>query len=94
MGNVFSLEKEPYELEDWMCEPIGYSRQHKTSSWDYPEKPKNFEYWFGKDRFTYISREYYPDYSKGYLYGRYKDESYYSFVILDEEDEELLELAL
>lgn len=38
----------------------------------YYEHPKNFEYWFGKDRFTYISREHYKnDFAKGYIWGRY-----------------------
>lgn len=45
---------------------------NKPENRSYYEHPKNFEYWFGTDRFTYISRKHYKnDYVKGYLWGRY-----------------------
>ena len=62
-----------YELEDWDTPRIGYSLDKRLSHWDYQDKPKNFDYWFSKDRFTYISREHYKNnYVKGYLWGRYE----------------------
>lgn len=62
-----------YELEDWATPRIGYSLDKRTSDWDFQDKPKNYDYWFSKDRFTYISREHYKnDYVKGYLWGRYE----------------------
>ena len=62
-----------YELEDWDTPRIGYSLYNRLSDWDFQDKPKNFDYWFNKNRFTYISREHYKnDYIKGYLWGRYK----------------------
>ncbi len=36
------------------------------------KKDKNFDYYFGKKRMTYITREFYPHcFYKGYIYGRY-----------------------
>ena len=49
-----------------------YNSRYVLEDWDYYEHPKNFEYWFGKDRFTYISRKHYiNDFVKGYIWGRY-----------------------
>jgi hypothetical protein len=62
-----------YELEDWNTPRIGYSLHHRTSDWDFEDKPKNFDYWFSKERLTYISRKHYKnDYVNGYLWGRYQ----------------------
>jgi hypothetical protein len=62
-----------YKLEDWNTPRLGYSLDKRLSYWDYQDKPKNFDYWFSKDRFTYISREHYKNnYVKGYLWGRYE----------------------
>tara|TARA_R110000787_G_scaffold54636_1_gene126923 strand:+ start:995 stop:1183 length:189 start_codon:yes stop_codon:yes gene_type:complete len=36
-------------------------------------KGKNYDYYFTKDRFTYISRGYYPQFTSGYIWGRYED---------------------
>ncbi len=61
-----------YLLEDWEAPRVGHS-EAGTSDWDYYDKPKNFDYYFGQNRFTYISREHYKnDYIKRYLWGRYK----------------------
>ena len=61
-----------YVLDDWNTPRIGYSLDNKLSDWDYQDKPKNYDYWFGKDRFTYISRQHYKnDFVKGYVWGRY-----------------------
>ena len=66
-------QSKKYELEDWTTPRIVYSLDKRLSDWDYQDKPKNFDYWFSKDRFTYISREHYKnDYVKGYLWGRYE----------------------
>jgi hypothetical protein len=84
MLNNYNLEKiyyaylmgahnSQYELEDWNTPRLGYSLDKRLSYWDYQDKPKNFDYWFSKDRFTYISREHYKNnYVKGYLWGRYE----------------------
>ena len=67
MGTVKSC----LELEDWNRPNIGFSKSG-TSHWEVYDKPKNFDYWFSKDRFTYISRQHYKnDYVKGYIWGRY-----------------------
>jgi len=70
---LMGAHQSKYELEDWNTPRIGYSLDKRLSDWDYQDKPKNFDYWFSKDRFTYISREHYKnDYVKGYLWGRYE----------------------
>jgi len=62
-----------YELEDWNTPRIGYCANKNCSYWEFQDKPKNFDYFFTKNRFTYISREHYKnDYIKGYIWGRYK----------------------
>jgi len=59
-------------IEDYKPNRIGYSLDKRTSDWD-TIAPKNAEYYFGKKRFTYISREHYKnDFIKGYLWGRYE----------------------
>ncbi len=63
-------------LEDFSFKSLGFSREHKTSDWDYTGD-KNFDYWFSKDRFTYISRGNYPQFTTGWIWGRYEDEDYY-----------------
>jgi len=69
MGNFFTYD---YEIEEWKNKRLGYSKDGKTSHWDYHDKPKNFDYWFSKKRFTYISRKHYVnDFTDGYIYGRY-----------------------
>ncbi len=36
---------------------------------------KNAEYWFGKERLTKISRKFYRDYQRGYIFGYYEKEN-------------------
>jgi len=38
-------------------------------------KPKNADYYFDKKRFTKISRKFYRDYQRGYIYGYYEKEN-------------------
>jgi hypothetical protein len=72
MGNSFFMYSYPYEIEEWKNKRLGYSKDGKTSHWDYHDKPKNFDYWFSNKRFTYISRKHYVnDFTPGYIYGRY-----------------------
>ena len=52
-----------------------WNSQEAPNAWkQYP--PKNEEYYNGK-RFIKISRGYYPQFTKGYLWGRYENEEYY-----------------
>lgn len=61
-----------YQLEGFMPKSLGYSLDKRCSEWE-TIPPKNYDYYFSKDRFTYISREHYKnDFVKGYLWGRYK----------------------
>lgn len=70
---LMGAHQSKYQLEDWDTPRIGYSLDKRLSDWDFQDKPKNFDYWFSKDRFTYISREHYKnDFVKGYLWGRYQ----------------------
>ena len=59
MGNLqgmLSYQRTPQKakLEDYIPYSMGYSKSAGTSDWDYTGD-KNFDYWFSKDRFTYIS---------------------------------------
>jgi hypothetical protein len=92
MGNSIYKEKKEAVIDDWIPEPIGYSLSLRLSSWDYPDKNKNQDYWFSNKRFTKISRGLYPNYVNGWIYGRYEIEDYY--LDLSPEDEGELELAL
>lgn len=66
-----SYNSKQYILEDFFPNSIGYSLDKRTSDWD-TIPPKNADYYFSKNRFTYISREHYKnDFIKGYLWGRY-----------------------
>ena len=48
-----------------------YSRECKTSDWDFYDTSKNYDYYFTNNRFTYISRKHYKnDFVDGYIYGR------------------------
>ena len=66
-------------LEDFGIKNMGYSKKHGTSDWDHVED-KNFDYWFSKDRFTYISRGNYPQFTSGWIWGRYEDTDYYQNI--------------
>jgi hypothetical protein len=65
MGSWFS--KEDLILEESSSQRLPYDRLLKMSEWDYVPA-KNFDYYAGK-RFTKISRRFYPEYTRGYLYG-------------------------
>lgn len=92
MGNIIYTEKKEPDILDWTPDPIGYSLSARTSSWDWPDKSKNQDYWFTNKRFTKISRSHYPNYINGWIYGRYEVKDYY--LDLSPEDEEELERAL
>jgi hypothetical protein len=47
--------------------------------WSY-EKPKNFDYYFSKERFVKISRKHYPQFTRGYLYGYWEDVGYWDNI--------------
>lgn len=69
MGQYFSLEKQ-YSLEDSQPNKIPISKKYRITDWDYSE-PKNFDYYFNKERLTKISRSHYKnDYKDGWLWGR------------------------
>lgn len=78
MGSWISRD-EPL-LEDWNARNIGYSFTAGTSHWDKYEKPKNYEFYFGKERFFKVSRRHYPQYTDGYIWGRYEDKNYYNDI--------------
>ena len=81
-----------YSLEHYKAPRIGYSRDCKTTDWERYDTSKNFDYYFSKDRFTYISREHYKnDYVKGYLWGRYEIKN--PLDIEDDEEKEEIERA-
>ena len=55
-----------------------WNRQDAPNAWTkYP--PKNEEYYKGK-RFFKISRGFYPQFTKGYLWGRYENPDYYKEI--------------
>ena len=62
-------------LEDAMPHQFEWNRRLKLSAWDY-HNPKNFDYYTG-ERFFKISRRFYPQYTRGYIYGYYEDDNYY-----------------
>lgn len=67
-----------YELEDF----------NPTDNRSCYQHPKNFDYWFTKDRFTYISRKHYVnDFVSGFLWGRYPKKNSIDIVIDDDEGE-------
>ena len=71
MGQYISKHKEELIVEDYekRLHPFPYCWKNLGE--------KNSDYYKG-DRFFCISREYYPHiYTKGYLYGRYYNDSYY-----------------
>ena len=52
-----------------------WNRQEPPNNWTtYP--PKNIHYYNG-NRFFKVSRGFYPQFTKGYLWGRYENEQYY-----------------
>ena len=55
-----------------------WNRQDAPNAWTkYP--PKNEEYYKGK-RFFKISRAFYPQFTSGYLWGRYENLDYYKDI--------------
>ena len=81
MGQYNSTLELDFDYHMWI-------RQEAPNAWTkYP--PKNEEYYNGK-RFCKISRGYYPQFTKGYLWGRYEDLDYYKDWVFNE-DEEMIE---
>jgi len=82
MGQYLSLSN--FELErELFYDAHQWNRQEPPNIWtSYP--PKNIDYYEGK-RFTKISRGYYPQFTKGYLWGRYEDLSYYDNMEIERE---------
>lgn len=55
---------------------------------DYNTYDKNFDYWFTKDRCTYISRKHYVnDFISGFLWGRYPIKNSIDNIIDDDNGE-------
>lgn len=52
-----------------------WNTQEAPNAWK-STPPKNEDYYKGK-RFFKISRKFYPQFTKGYLWGRYENEDYY-----------------
>ena len=78
-----------YQLEGFMPKSLGYSLDKRCSEWE-TIPPKNYDYYFSKDRFTYISREHYKnDFVKGWLWGRYKIKN--SLDNINEEETEAIQ---
>jgi hypothetical protein len=66
MGQYCSIND--FEVHQW-------NRQEKPNEFiKYP--PKNIDYYKGH-RFIKISRGFYPQFKKGYLWGRYEDVEFY-----------------
>lgn len=71
-----------YELEDFRPNK-NESFYYNIHYWD-DISPKNFEYYFNRPT-TKISRKYYPQYEKGYLFG-YNNRIHYTNYIDDESE--------
>ena len=70
MGN----QNNKYEVIDWAVNR-NYSKEHNISEWE--DLPiKNSEYYDGS-RFFKISRNLYPSYTRGWLYGYTEDADYW-----------------
>lgn len=57
MGNYFSSKIE-YEIEEYSDKRIGYSKDNKTSAWEFL-LDKNQDYYFTEKRCILIPQEYY-----------------------------------
>jgi len=54
---------------------LGYSPNDTNDNYNTRyEPPKNFEFYFSNKRCFRVSRRHYPEYTKGYLFGYYKEE--------------------
>jgi len=38
------------------------------------EPPKNFKFYFSKERYFRVSRQHYPQYKRGYIFGYYEEQ--------------------
>lgn len=79
-----------FEVIDWAVNR-NYSKDHHISEWEDLE-PKNAEYYDGT-RFFKISRNLYPSYTRGWLYGYYPEDAEYwknMFYVETESDEVVL----
>ena len=56
-------------MEDAKLIFLGYSPNNSN---DLYERPKNFDYYFGKSRITKISRRHYSRFRRGILFGYYE----------------------
>lgn len=72
-----------FEVIDWSPNR-NFSKEHRINEW-YDQEPKNAEYYSG-ERFFKVSRNLYPDYTKGWLYGYNEDTSYWHRVLTCDED--------
>ncbi len=79
MGQVGSR---PFEVIDWSPER-NFSQEHNISEWHELE-PKNAGYYDGT-RFFVVSRELYPSYTRGWIYGYNQDPDYWYETLLSEE---------
>ncbi len=80
MGGVESR----FMMEDFS--PVrNKSEEHKITEWD-TFKCKNWQYYNG-ERFTTISRNMYPQYTKGWFYGYTIDDRYYEKILYNQDQE-------
>ena len=79
MGNT----KSKYEVIDWSVNR-NYSKEHHISEWEDLE-PKNSEYYDGT-RFFKVSRNLYPSYTRGWIYGYTENAEYYKDLLYIENE--------
>ena len=54
---------------------LGYSPNDTNDNYNTRfSPPKNFEFYFSKERCFRVSRKHYPQYTRGYLFGYYEEE--------------------
>lgn len=61
------------------------SKQHKITEWD-TNPPKNLNYYNGQ-RFFKVSRDLYPQYKRGWIFGYTIDPDYYKNILYDESED-------
>ncbi len=62
------------------------SKEHKITEWD-TNPPKNLNYYNGQ-RFFKVSRDLYPQYTRGWLFGYSIDPDYYKNILYENESED------
>lgn len=63
------------DIQDGRLHRLQYNKDFEMSAWN-TYAPKNKKYYSG-ERFFKVSRNLYPQYTRGYIYGYYEDVNYY-----------------